>query len=49
MFILGAGIETTSHLLACTFYSFLYDNAQIYQEVRSNRELLPNTVEEMLR
>lgn len=49
MFILGAGIETTSHLLACTFYSFLYDNEQIYQEVRSNRELLPNTVEEMLR
>ena len=49
MFILGAGIETTSHLLANTFYSFLYDNDQIYQEVRLNRELLPNTVEEMLR
>ncbi|MNS54877.1 Cytochrome P450(MEG) [compost metagenome] len=49
MFILGAGIETTSHLLASTFYSFLYDNDQIYAEVQSNRELLPNTVEEMLR
>ncbi|MBD7968543.1 cytochrome P450 [Paenibacillus gallinarum] len=49
MFILGAGIETTSHLLANTFYSFLYDNDQIYEEVRANRELLPNTVEEMLR
>lgn len=49
MFILGAGIETTSHLLANTFYSFLYDNSQIYGEVRANRELLPNTVEEMLR
>lgn len=49
MFILGAGIETTSHLLANTFYSFLYDNKEIYNEVRTNRELLPNTVEEMLR
>ncbi|MCM3782492.1 cytochrome P450 [Neobacillus mesonae] len=49
MFILGAGIETTSHLLANTFYSFLYDNSEIYNEVRTNRELLPNTVEEMLR
>lgn len=49
MFILGAGIETTSHLLANTFYSFLYDNDRIYTEVRDNRELLPNTVEEMLR
>lgn len=49
MFILGAGVETTSHLLASTFYSFLYDNNHIYTEVQSNRELLPNTVEEMLR
>ncbi|SFS52652.1 cytochrome P450 [Paenibacillus sp. 453mf] len=49
MFILGAGIETTSHLLANTFYSFLYDNDKIYAEVREKRELLPNTVEEMLR
>lgn len=49
MFILGAGIETTSHLLANTFYSFLYDNTGIYTEVRDNRELLPNMVEEMLR
>nr|WP_145157403.1 cytochrome P450 [Paenibacillus terrae] len=49
MFILGAGIETTSHLLSSTFYSFLYDNDQIYEEVQANRELLPNTVEEMLR
>lgn len=49
MFILGAGIETTSHLLSSTFYSFLYDDDQIYAEVQANRELLPNTVEEMLR
>lgn len=38
MFLLGAGIETTSHLLANTFYSFLYDNDQIYAEVQSHRE-----------
>ncbi|ALS29734.1 cytochrome P450 [Paenibacillus sp. 32O-W] len=49
MFLLGAGIETTSHLLANTFYSFLYDDTSIYSEVRASRELLPNTVEEMLR
>ncbi|WP_136605332.1 cytochrome P450 [Paenibacillus dokdonensis] len=49
MFILGAGIETTSHLLSSTFYSFLYDNDQIYNEIQSNRELLPGAVEEMLR
>ncbi|GAB6989785.1 cytochrome P450 [Paenibacillus pini] len=49
MFILGAGIETTSHLLASTFYSFLYDNDQIYAEIQANQALLPNTVEEMLR
>ncbi|GIO52074.1 cytochrome P450 [Paenibacillus cineris] len=49
MFLLGAGVETTSHLLANSFYSFLYDNDQVYGEVRANRELVPNTVEEMLR
>lgn len=49
MFILGAGMETTSHLFSSTFYSFLYDNDRVYPEVRANRELLPNTVEEMLR
>ncbi|WP_339274341.1 cytochrome P450 [Paenibacillus sp. FSL W8-0426] len=49
MFILGAGIETTSHLLANTFYAFLYDKPEIYGEVRAQRGLLPNTVEEMLR
>ncbi|WP_233354851.1 cytochrome P450 [Paenibacillus sp. JZ16] len=49
MFIVGAGIETTTHLLANTFYSFLYDNNQIYGEIQANRELLPNAIEEMLR
>lgn len=49
MFILGAGVETTSHLLGNTFYSFLYDNDRIYPEIRNDPELLPNAVEEMLR
>lgn len=49
MFILGAGIETTSHLLANTFYAFLYDNDKIYGELRNDPGLISNTVEEMLR
>ncbi|MGN7356182.1 cytochrome P450 [Paenibacillus sp. SAF-054] len=49
MFILGAGVETTSQLLANTFYSFLYDNNEVYPEVHANRDLLPGTIEEMLR
>ncbi|WP_110932817.1 cytochrome P450 [Paenibacillus bouchesdurhonensis] len=49
MFILGAGIETTSHLLANTFYAFLYDNDKIYGELRNEPHLIPNTIEEMLR
>lgn len=49
MFILAAGIETTSHLMANTFYSFLYDDDTIYSELRQDAGLIPNTVEEMLR
>ncbi|NHN32753.1 cytochrome P450 [Paenibacillus agricola] len=49
MFILGAGIETTSHLLANSFYSLLYDDPKLYDELRSNINLVPNFVEEMLR
>ncbi|SDM75795.1 hypothetical protein SAMN04488137_1803 [Fictibacillus solisalsi] len=49
MLILGAGVETTSHMLANTFYSMLYDVPQLYEELHSNPELIPNTVEEMLR
>ncbi|WNC13038.1 cytochrome P450 [Brevibacillus brevis] len=49
MFILGAGIETTSHFLASSFYSFLYDDPALYAEVRNNIDLVPNLVEEMLR
>ncbi|MDM5338690.1 cytochrome P450 [Fictibacillus enclensis] len=49
MLILGAGVETTSHMLANTFYSMLYDDPHLYEELHSNHELVPNTVEEMLR
>lgn len=49
MLLLGAGVETTSHMLANTFYSLLYDDPSIYEELRNNLDLIPNTVEEMLR
>ncbi|KMY52648.1 cytochrome P450 [Bacillus sp. FJAT-27231] len=49
MLILGAGIETTSHLLANTFYSLLYDNPNVYEELHHQPELVPQAVEEMLR
>ncbi|OCA80807.1 cytochrome P450 [Pseudobacillus wudalianchiensis] len=49
MLILGAGIETTSHLLANTFYSLLYDNPNVYEELHHHPELVPQAVEEMLR
>ncbi|MCJ7840877.1 cytochrome P450 [Lederbergia sp. NSJ-179] len=49
MFILGAGVETTSHALANTFYSLLYDDPSLYEELRNDLELVPKAVEEMLR
>ncbi|MDN8587595.1 cytochrome P450 [Chryseobacterium mucoviscidosis] len=49
MFILGAGVETTSILLANSFYAMLYDQPGVYAELRKNPELIPNAVEEMLR
>lgn len=49
MFLLAAGIETTSHLMANTFYAFLYDDDTVYRELRQDAGLIPNTVEEMLR
>ncbi|PEK99444.1 cytochrome P450 [Bacillus sp. AFS017336] len=49
MLLLGAGVETTSHAIANTFYSLLYDDELLYGELRSNMELVPNAVEEMLR
>lgn len=49
MLLLGAGVETTSHALANTFYSLLYDDESLYEELRNHPELVPNAVEEMLR
>ncbi|MGG4267249.1 cytochrome P450 [Peribacillus simplex] len=49
MLLLGAGIETTSHLLANTFYSMLYDDVEVYRELHENLDLVPQAVEEMLR
>lgn len=49
MLLLGAGVETTSHALANTFYSLLYDDQSLYQELRNDSDLVPQAVEEMLR
>jgi cytochrome P450 family 106 len=49
MLLLGAGVETTSHAIANTFYSLLYDDLSLYGELRDKVELVPNAVEEMLR
>ncbi|MFT9850535.1 cytochrome P450 [Aneurinibacillus sp. REN35] len=49
MLILGAGVETTSHLLSSTFYSLLYDDATLYEELHDHPEWVPQAVEEMLR
>ncbi|MED3984461.1 cytochrome P450 [Peribacillus simplex] len=49
MLILGAGVETTSHLLANSFYSLLYDDKEVYQELHENLDLVPQAVEELLR
>ncbi|MGM9928866.1 MAG: cytochrome P450 [Bacillus sp. (in: firmicutes)] len=49
MAILGAGVETTSHLISTTFYSLLYDDENLYSELREHPKFIPNAVEEMLR
>ncbi|UOQ84251.1 cytochrome P450 [Gracilibacillus salinarum] len=49
MLLLGAGVETTAHLLANTFYSLLYDDPSLYQELREDPSLAPKVTEEMLR
>jgi cytochrome P450 len=49
MLLLGAGVETTSHLIANTFYSFLYDDRSLFETLQNDWELIPNAVEEMLR
>ncbi|CAM4437915.1 cytochrome P450 [Paenibacillus tarimensis] len=49
MLLLGAGIETTSHMLSSTFYSLLHDDKSLYEQLRNDPELVPKAVEEMLR
>ncbi|MCM3439814.1 cytochrome P450 [Metabacillus halosaccharovorans] len=49
MLLLGAGVETTSHAIANSFYSLLYDDPSVYGELRNHPDLIPNAVEEMLR
>jgi cytochrome P450 len=49
MLLLGAGVETTSHMIANTFYSFLYDDRSLFETLRNDLDLIPNAVEEMLR
>ncbi len=49
MLLLGAGIETTSHMLSSTFYSLLYEVPSLYKQLRDDRGLVANAVEEMLR
>ncbi|WP_286228551.1 cytochrome P450 [Neobacillus mesonae] len=49
MLLLGAGVETTGHMLSGMFYSLLYDDQSLYGTLRNDLELVPKTVEEMLR
>lgn len=49
MLLLGAGVETTSHAIANTFYSLVYDDESLYEELRKDLKLVPIAVEEMLR
>ncbi|MFY0761637.1 cytochrome P450 [Metabacillus dongyingensis] len=49
MLLLGAGVETTSHAIANTFYSLLYDDESLYGVLKNNLELVQHAVEEMLR
>jgi cytochrome P450 len=49
MMLLGAGVETTGHMLANTFYSLLHDDPTLYQQLRNDVSLAPKVTEEMLR
>lgn len=49
MLLLGAGVETTSHMLANMFYSLLYDDNSLYSELKNDLDLVPKATEEMLR
>lgn len=47
--LLGAGNETTTNLIAYSFYCFLREQPGIYQELRNDPKLIPAAVEEVLR
>lgn len=49
MLLLGAGVETTSHAIANMFYSLLYDDPSLYEELHGDPTLSAKAVEEMLR
>ena len=49
MLLLGAGVETTSHAIANMFYSLLYDDPSLYEELHQDPALSAKAVEEMLR
>lgn len=47
--LLGAGNETTTMLISNLFYSMLFDQPGIYQELRADLSSVPKLVEEVLR
>lgn len=47
--LLGAGNETTTTLISHMFYSMLFDQPGIYQELKADLSLVPKFVEEVLR
>ncbi|MFP7333055.1 cytochrome P450 [Shouchella clausii] len=49
MLLLGAGIETTGHMISSMFYSLLYEETALYEQLRNDLDLVPKAVEEMLR
>ncbi|MFD0771864.1 cytochrome P450 [Bacillus sp. CGMCC 1.60114] len=46
--LLGAGNETTTTLISNVFYSMLFDQPGIYQELRADVSLVPKLIEEVL-
>ncbi|QYR19337.1 cytochrome P450 [Paenibacillus sp. sptzw28] len=47
--LLGAGNETTTTFISNAFYSMLFDQPGIYQELRADLSLVPKLLEEVLR
>lgn len=47
--LLGAGNETTTTLITNCFYSLLYDQPSAYDELCQHPELVPQTIDEVLR